>query len=130
MVSITCPCIECIYNGRGYKCTAKAINLKYRNMATVYEGRIDMWICDKYELSEDAKQMQEFLNNIQKGKKNEIKENIIAEEDRLNAAIRHINTALDIDHWAQRIAVESIRMRIAMLKEVYSANSETLTNIE
>lgn len=37
-------------------------------------------------------------------------------EDRLESAIRHINTALDIDPWAQILAVESIRMRIAMMK--------------
>lgn len=37
-------------------------------------------------------------------------------EDRLECAIRHINTALDIDTWAQNLAVESMRMRIAMLK--------------
>lgn len=65
MVSITCPCIECKYNGKGNKCTAKAINLTYRNMATVNEGRVNMWICDKYELSEFAKQIdksfEEFL---------------------------------------------------------------------
>lgn len=61
MVSITCPCAECTYNGKGRKCTAKHIKLKYRNMMTVNEGRVDMWICDKYELSERAKRIQEFF---------------------------------------------------------------------
>ena len=61
MVSITCPCAECRYNGRAYKCTAKAINLAYRNMATVNEGRVDMWICDKYELFDSAKRVQHFF---------------------------------------------------------------------
>lgn len=61
MVSVTCPCIECEYNGRSYKCTAKSLNLKYRNMATVNEGRVDMWICDHYELSESAKRVQKFF---------------------------------------------------------------------
>lgn len=37
-------------------------------------------------------------------------------EDRLECAIRHINTALDIDPWAQNLAVESMRMRIALMK--------------
>lgn len=64
MVSITCPCIECKYNGKGNKCTAKAINLTYRNMTTINEGRVNMWICDKYELSEFAKQVDESLNNF------------------------------------------------------------------
>ena len=64
MVSITCPCVECIYNGKRYKCTAKAINLKYRNMATVNEGRVDMWICDKYELTESAKRVQRYFDKL------------------------------------------------------------------
>lgn len=59
MVSITCPCAECVHNGRRYKCTAKEIKLTYRNMATVNEGRVDMWVCNKYELSESAKKIQE-----------------------------------------------------------------------
>ena len=63
MVSITCPLGECAYNGKGYKCKAKAINLKYRNMATVNEGRVDMWICDKYELSESAKRVKKFFED-------------------------------------------------------------------
>ena len=37
-------------------------------------------------------------------------------EDRLESAIRHINTSIDIDPWAQSLAVESMRIRIAMLK--------------
>lgn len=63
MVSITCPCVECINNGKGNKCKAKAINLKFRNMATVNEGRVDMWVCDKYELSEWAKRIDKSLKN-------------------------------------------------------------------
>jgi len=63
MVSITCPCDECRYNGRGHKCTAKSLNMKYRNMATLHEGRMDMWICDKYELSESAKQVIQFFED-------------------------------------------------------------------
>ena len=64
MVSITCPCEECLYNGKGHKCKAKNINLKYRNMATVNEGRVDMWICDKYELSPWAKMIDEALGGL------------------------------------------------------------------
>ena len=69
MVSITCPCAECKYNGKGYKCTAKAIKLSYRNMVTVNEGRVDMWICDKYELSEFAKRIEKSFEGFlqQKG---------------------------------------------------------------
>ena len=62
MVSVTCPCAECIHNGRRYRCSAKEINLKFRNMATVNEGRVDMWICDKYEISEEAKRIQKLFD--------------------------------------------------------------------
>ena len=41
-------------------------------------------------------------------------------EDRLESAIRHINTSLDIDPWAQNLAVESIIMRIDLLKNGYT----------
>lgn len=61
MVSVICPCVECEYNGRGYHCKAKSIKLSYRNMATVNEGRVDMWICSEYRLSESAKRVQEFF---------------------------------------------------------------------
>lgn len=37
-------------------------------------------------------------------------------EDRLECAIAHINTSVDIDPWAQSLAVESMRMRIALMK--------------
>jgi len=64
MVSITCPCTECINNGVRYKCKAKNINLKYRNMATINEGRVDMWICDKYELSDEAKKLTQLFEKM------------------------------------------------------------------
>ena len=65
MVSITCPCVECRYNGRAHKCTAKAIKLTYRNLATINEGRVDMWVCNKYELSDEAKRIEEdFMCDI------------------------------------------------------------------
>jgi S-methylmethionine-dependent homocysteine/selenocysteine methylase len=65
MVSITCPCVECRYNGRAHKCTAKAIKLTYRNLATINEGRVDMWVCNKYELSDEAKRIEkDFMCDI------------------------------------------------------------------
>lgn len=59
MVSVTCPCIECKYNGARYKCKAKNIIFTFRNMATVNEGRVDMWICNQHELSDEVKQINE-----------------------------------------------------------------------
>lgn len=67
MVSVTCPCVECIYNGRNNKCKAGKIKLTYRNMATVNEGRVDMWVCDKYAMSEESKRILAELGKIMKG---------------------------------------------------------------
>ena len=64
MVSITCPCAECEYNGARYKCKAKKIKLKFRNMATVNEGRVNMWICDKYTLSAESKKIAEAFETM------------------------------------------------------------------
>ena len=61
MVSVTCPCVECIHNGRKNKCTAKNISLTFRNMATVNEGRVDMWVCNKYEKSDFCKELEAEL---------------------------------------------------------------------
>lgn len=66
MVSVTCPCVECIYNGRNNKCKADKINLTYRNMVTVNEGRADMWVCDKYAMSEESKRILAELEKIMK----------------------------------------------------------------
>ena len=61
MSKVICPCIECIYNGKHNVCKADKVEFKYRNMATVNEGRVDMWICKQYELSEDAKNIEAFF---------------------------------------------------------------------
>lgn len=63
MVSVTCPCVECTHNGKRNKCTAKNISLTFRNMVTVNEGRVDMWVCDKYEKSDFCKRFEEDLKN-------------------------------------------------------------------
>ena len=61
MVSVTCPCVECVHNGRRNKCTAKNIRLTFRNMATVNEGGVDMWVCNMYEKSDPYKKFEEYL---------------------------------------------------------------------
>ena len=61
MVSVTCPCVECVHNGRRNKCTAKNISLTFRNMATVNDGRVDMWVCNMYEKSEYYRKFEEYL---------------------------------------------------------------------
>ena len=61
MSKIICPCVECIHNGKRYICNSDKVELKYRNMATVNEGRVDMWICKQYELSDNAKKIAEMF---------------------------------------------------------------------
>ena len=67
MVSITCPCIECVYNGKGNKCKAKSIKLTFRNMATVNEGRVNMWVCNQYEVDEIFKRIDKIIKDYLSG---------------------------------------------------------------
>lgn len=39
----------------------KKVEFIFRNMATVNEGRIDMWVCKQYELSDETKAL---MNNF------------------------------------------------------------------
>ena len=66
MSKVICPCVECIHNGNHYVCKADKVEFKYRNMATVNEGRVDMWICRQYELSEYAKKIETTIQESQK----------------------------------------------------------------
>lgn len=53
-----CPCVECIHHSdKTNTCKAKEVAFTYRNMATLNEGRVDMWVCKQYELSEDVKRI-------------------------------------------------------------------------
>lgn len=62
MSKIICPCVECIHNDHSV-CNADKVELKWRNMATVNEGRVDMWVCTKYELSDYAKKIKKDITN-------------------------------------------------------------------
>ena len=59
MTKVICPCAECVHNGDHYICNAEKVEFIYRNMATVNEGRVDMWKCKQYELSEIARKIDE-----------------------------------------------------------------------
>lgn len=61
MSKIICPCAECDHNGEHYVCNADKVEFKYRNMATVNEGRVDMWVCKQYKLSKDAKRIEDEI---------------------------------------------------------------------
>ena len=68
MTKVLCPYVEC-KNNKNQRCTCNEIRLTGRNMATVNEGRIDMWICNQYELDEWVKYAQsEFLKWIESDK--------------------------------------------------------------
>ncbi len=68
MSKIICPCVECIYNGDDHVCYADEVKLTFRNMATVNEGRVDMWVCNQYELSEGAKAIDDKIIEYLRGK--------------------------------------------------------------
>lgn len=54
MTKVYCACIECENNKRNI-CKAKTINLSAGNIATVYQGRKNIWECRMFNLSEEAK---------------------------------------------------------------------------
>ena len=61
MSKIICPCVVCKYNGEDNVCDAEEIRLTFRKMHTVNEGVVDMWVCDKYEMSDYSKRIQESM---------------------------------------------------------------------
>lgn len=67
MTKIKCPCAECVHNGNHSICKAKEIKLTWRNMATVNEGRVDMWVCNQYEASKEAVELSEHFVKFMKG---------------------------------------------------------------
>jgi len=64
MSKIICPCVECMHNGKRSICNADKVELKWRNMATVNEGRVDMWVCKQYELSEHTKKIEKQIADM------------------------------------------------------------------
>jgi hypothetical protein len=66
MSKVICAAVECKYNKNSI-CKAKQINLTAGNIATVHEGRQDMWRCKMYELSEFAKKVDKFLKECEQG---------------------------------------------------------------
>ena len=62
-MKVICPCVECQYNENN-KCKAKEIKLTWRNMLTVNEGRVDMWICDKYSYDEQTQAIYDGIKKI------------------------------------------------------------------
>lgn len=56
MTNVFCPSVDCV-NNKNLKCKSKNIELVWRQMATVNEGRVEMWICKNYEMSSEAKEM-------------------------------------------------------------------------
>ena len=65
MTKVWCPCVECEYNDK-QRCKAKELKFKWRNMATLNEGRVDMWICDQYTLSQESKRIEAELQDLLK----------------------------------------------------------------
>ena len=57
MTKITCTFLECKHCSPIGKCEAKEVKLTSGNIATVWEGRKDVWWCKSFEMSEEAKEI-------------------------------------------------------------------------
>lgn len=62
MTKITCACFDCKHCSPNAECTAKEIKLTFGNIATVWEGRQDVWWCKSFEMSEEAKETYQRIN--------------------------------------------------------------------
>ena len=60
MGKVVCAAIECKYNEDNV-CTKEEINLSSGNIATVHQGRQDVWWCRMFELSDFAKKINELV---------------------------------------------------------------------
>ncbi len=67
MTNITCACFDCKYCNDNSQCTAKEIKIAFGNIATVWEGRQDVWWCKSFEMSEEAKDIYQRIAEILKG---------------------------------------------------------------
>lgn len=63
MTKITCACFECKYCNDNAQCTAKEIKITHGNIATVWDGRQDVWWCKSFEMSEEAKKSYQKINS-------------------------------------------------------------------
>lgn len=66
MTKIICPSEECKYCNANHICIAKQVNLTYRNMATVNEGRVDMWVCKQYEPDDEYRELEKNIEEFMK----------------------------------------------------------------
>lgn len=96
MTKITCADSRCKYC-KGYKCTAKEINLTANSIVTLYEGRQEYNTCKTFEESEENKKMREDIDKFLKteemtfeGCLRELKSLKIRKE-RLKSSIEEIN---------------------------------------
>jgi hypothetical protein len=63
VTEITCACFDCKFCDDNAKCTAKEIKITFGNIATVWEGRQDVWWCKSFEMSEEAKESYQIINS-------------------------------------------------------------------
>ncbi len=63
-MSVYCAAFDCKYNGRTNRCTAKRITLSWHSVMTVWEGRQEFWRCKNYEVSDEAKRLQETIKQM------------------------------------------------------------------
>ena len=63
-MKVVCPCVECKYNGKRNQCQAAKINLSGHGVHTKWEGYQHFWKCKTFELSDRAKEIFKFIENL------------------------------------------------------------------
>ena len=70
-MSVYCGAIECKYNGKRNQCTAPKIELSSHSVMTAWDGRQEFWKCKGFELSDEAKAIQAYIQRWEEEKNDE-----------------------------------------------------------
>lgn len=106
MTKITCADSRCKFC-KGYKCTAKEINLTSNSIMTLYEGRQEFNTCKTFEESEENKKMREEIDKLF-NKQEMTFEDCLRELESLKIRKERLKSSLDEIHQLEKDLVLNI----------------------
>ena len=68
MPKVVCPCVECRWCKSNHRCSADYLRLGYSYTPTMRDGHgnAHRWVCDMYELSDEAKNLEDSIKETYK----------------------------------------------------------------
>ena len=67
MTKLYCPLIECINNDSG-RCKLRELHLSANTVQTVNDGKMKVWMCDRFIVSKATNDFMEQLDQLAKEK--------------------------------------------------------------